>query len=129
MSEFQLKFKRIAFIFYFFILPIYSRAAQKTGSRSRPCRMDLDQRLYHTLTWSALIFLLPTRPSVLVSPYFASYLLHLSHFRSFRPLKVCCLFLPAFFLSGVAFLRLFAKSVFGVIYLLVYIASRIASCE
>lgn len=59
-----------------------------------------------------------------------SYVPHLSHSRNFWPLKLCCLFLPAFS-AGVAFfcacLRWTCLALFT--WLRVCIARRVASCE
>lgn len=83
------------------------------GSRDRAIISDAHMVLADSSFSSRFVFLILWFSIVLV------WLLvpHHSHFRDFWPLKLCCLFLPAF-LAGVAFfLRLLAMNVFGVIYL------------
>lgn len=124
----------------FFYFAIYSRAAQKPV-------FDLDHaawisrvaRLYHTLTWSTSDFITflgaPVCVSFTLFCFLSSSSTPFSLSQYFDRWKVCCLFLPAFFLfSGVArsFLRCacWEERVWHYLPGLMYRPKkRIASCE
>lgn len=131
---------------------------QKNQFWSCPCRMDLKLRLYHTLTWSVLIFLLFFFSIVCLFSFsisrffffdfaicvsftlfiFLSSRLHLSHFRILTVKKFVVYLYRLFFSSlGVAFFFFFffvlvVKSVFGFLCTwkcLCMWSDRTASCE